>query len=48
MKQPLLWVLIVCLCWTPSTPIAQQTGRIEGIVLDEATETPIEQMQASY
>ena len=41
MKQPLLWVLIVCLCWTPSTPIAQQTGRIEGIVLDEVTETPI-------
>ena len=41
MKQPLLWVLIVCLCWTPSTLIAQQTGRIEGIVLDEATGTPI-------
>ena len=41
MKQPLLWVLTVCLCWTPSTLIAEQTGRIEGIVLDEATESPI-------
>ena len=41
MKQSLLWVLIVCLCWTPLTLIAQQTGRIEGIVLDEATEAPI-------
>ena len=41
MKQPLLWVLIVCLCWTPSTLIAQQTGRIEGVILDEATEAPI-------
>ena len=34
-------MLVVCLCWTPSTLTAQQTGRIEGIVLDEATETPI-------
>ncbi len=41
MKQPRLWVLIVCLCWAPSTLVAQQTGRIEGIVLDEATEAPI-------
>ena len=41
MKQSLLWVLVVWICWVPSTLIAQQTGRIEGIVLDEATETPI-------
>lgn len=41
MKQPFLWVLIVYLCWFPSTLIAQQTGSIEGVVLDEATETPI-------
>ena len=41
MKQPFLWVLIVCLCWTPSTLTAQQTGSIEGVVLDEATEAPI-------
>ena len=41
MKQPFLWVLIAYLCWVPSTLIAQQTGSIEGIVLDEATEVPI-------
>lgn len=41
MKQSLLWVLIVWCCWAPSTLIAQQTGSIEGVVLDEATETPI-------
>ena len=41
MKQSLLWGLIVCLCWTLSTPTAQQTGRIEGVVLDEATEASI-------
>ena len=41
MKQPLLWVLIACFCWTPLTLTAQHTGRIEGVVLDEVTETPI-------
>ena len=41
MKQPFLWVLIIYLCWFPSKLIAQQTGSIEGIVLDEATEAPI-------
>lgn len=41
MKQSFLWVLIVCLCWFPSALIAQQTGSIEGIVLNEATEAPI-------
>ena len=41
MKQPFLWVLIIYLCWFPSTLIAQQIGSIEGIVLDEATEAPI-------
>ena len=41
MKQSLLWMLVVWICWVPSTLIAQQTGRIEGVVLDEATETPI-------
>ena len=41
MKQALLWVLVVWICWVPSTLVAQQTGRIEGIVLDETTETPI-------
>ena len=41
MKQPFLWVLIAYLCWVPSTLIAQQTGSIEGIVLDEATGVPI-------
>ena len=41
MKRPFLWVLIAWLCWDPSTPLAQQTGNIEGVVLDEATEAPI-------
>ena len=32
---------MVWFCWSPSTLTAQQTGSIEGVVLDEATETPI-------
>ena len=41
MKQSLLWVLVVWICWVPSTLIAQQTGSIEGVILHESTEAPI-------
>ncbi len=41
MKQSFLWVLVAWCCWVRSTLIAEQTGSIEGVVLDEATETPI-------
>ncbi len=41
MKHLFWGMLIVWLCWVPSTLLAQQTGHIAGVVLDEATETPI-------